>query len=134
MNKKYITQILIRGLITFAIMGGIAWSLYADGKVADGHGTLMAGLIAACLAAASVIYEVSKWSFKKQVVIHTLTMIVTVYPILLMSGWYKVENIGDALMVFIQFAAVGAVLCTLFALMFFYIINPLSKRRKRSQQ
>lgn len=58
-------------------------------------------------------------------------MIVTVCQILLVSGWYKVENIDDALIVFAQFAVVGAVLCVIFALMFFYVINPLSNRRKR---
>ena len=56
MNKKHSIQMLLRGLITFAIMGGIAWGLYADDKTTDGHYTLMAGLVATCLAAASVIY------------------------------------------------------------------------------
>lgn len=131
MNKKHIIQILLRGSITFAVMGGTAWGLYADGRAVDGHNTLMAGLMATCLAAASVIYEVEVWSFKKQAVIHFLAMVVTVYPILLTSGWYKVENVGDALMVFLQFVAVGAVLLALFSLLFFCIINPLIARRKK---
>lgn len=134
MNKKHVIQILLRGLITFAIMGGIAWSLYVEGKTTDGHYTLMAGLVATCLAAASVIYEVSAWSFKKQAAIHALTMVVTVYPILLMSGWYKVENIGDALVVLAIFAAVGAVLLASFSLLFFCIINPLIEKRKKNKR
>ena len=134
MNKKHSIQMLLRGLITFAIMGGIAWGLYADDKTTDGHYTLMAGLVATCLAAASVIYEVSAWSFKKQIAIHALAMLVTVYPILLVSGWYKVENIVDALVVLAIFAAVGAVLFTFFALLFFCIINPLAAKRKKSKK
>ncbi|HLR15582.1 MAG TPA: DUF3021 family protein [Bacillota bacterium] len=92
------------------IMSGIALSLYFQGKYSDAKGTFMASLIAFFVGAATVIYNIDHWSFTKQSGIHFLMMFITVYPILLFSGWFAISSVLDACKVFLVFVAVGIVI------------------------
>lgn len=85
-------QALLRGGIPLIIMGGIALLLYFQGKYTDAKGTFIASLIAFFVSAATVIYSIDHWSFTKQSVIHFFIMLLTVYPILLLSGWFTISN------------------------------------------
>ncbi|WP_262362493.1 DUF3021 domain-containing protein [Oceanobacillus jeddahense] len=96
------------------IMGGIAAILYVQGKNSDAKSTLIAGFIVFFVAAASVIYNIKPWSFTKQSIVHFGVMLVTVYPILLFSGWFAVGSIGDAIKIFLIFALAGILLWSLF--------------------
>jgi len=105
----FIAKALIRGGIPFIIMGGIALLLYFQGKYSDAKGTFVASLIAFFVGAATVIYNIDDWSIAKQSSIHFLIMLGTVYPILLLSGWFTLSSPMDAFKIFILFVAVGAV-------------------------
>lgn len=102
-----VMQALLRGGIPFFIMGGIAFSLYYQGKYSDAKGTFMAALIAFFVGAATVIYNIEHWSFTKRSAIHFLIMLITVYPILLLSGWFTIISALDAFKVFLFFLLVG---------------------------
>ncbi|WP_225046614.1 DUF3021 family protein [Lacticaseibacillus kribbianus] len=105
-----IVKALIRGGIPLVLLGGIAWVLHNQGSAQDARSTLFAGLIAGVVGAASVLYEVSGWSLAKQSAAHLLAMLATVYPLLLVSGWFRVASLGDALVVLLLFGLVGLVL------------------------
>lgn len=62
------------------------------------------------VGAATVIYNIDDWNFTKQSSVHFLIMLATVYPILLLSGWFAVSSVLDALIVFLYFVSVGLVI------------------------
>ncbi|MCM3671855.1 DUF3021 domain-containing protein [Mesobacillus maritimus] len=68
------------------------------------------GLIAFFLGLASVIYMIKQWSFGKQIIAHYLVMLVTIFPTLLLSGFYPLNSFDDLLKVYIQFNKVGLIL------------------------
>ncbi|WP_303965390.1 DUF3021 family protein [Sporosarcina ureae] len=105
-----ITKALLRGGIPFVIMSGIALSLYYQGKYLDAKGTFIASFIAFFVGAATVIYNIDHWSFARKSGVHFLIMLVTVYPILLVSGWFEVTSVWDALKIFLFFILVGLVI------------------------
>jgi len=71
---------------------------------AQSRGTLIAGLIAAVTIAAIPIYNIDSWSLVKRSLVHFLVMLVTVFPLLLLSGWFSVPI---AICVFLLFGVVG---------------------------
>ena len=101
---------LLRGGIPFIIMGGIALLLNYQEKYSDAKSTFFASLIVFFVGAATVIYNIDHWSLTKQSVVHFLIMLITVYPILLLSGWFTIASVFDALKVFLVFVLVGVIL------------------------
>lgn len=102
---------LIRGLIPFVFFTIIVllWTQF-EGSPAISKQLFLYGLIAFFLGVASVIYEVERWSFIQQIVVHYLVMLVTVFPTLLMSGAYPVDSIRDVASVFFLFNKIGLIL------------------------
>ncbi|WP_339242952.1 DUF3021 family protein [Paenibacillus sp. FSL R5-0517] len=108
---------LLRGGIPFVIMSVIALLLYSQGKFSDAKGTFVASLIALFIGAASVIYNIEHWSLTKQSAVHFMVMVVTIYPILILSGWFTITSVADAFIIFLIFIFVGLILWSaLFAL------------------
>ena len=105
-----VTNALLRGGIPFVIMSGIALILYSQGKYADAKGTFVASLIALFVGAATVIYNIEHWSLAKKSGIHFILMLVTIYPILMLSGWFTINSVFDAFKVFLIFIFVGIIL------------------------
>ncbi|TVT28312.1 DUF3021 domain-containing protein [Salinicoccus cyprini] len=108
---------LLRGGIPFVIMGSIALLLYFQNDLSNAKSTFLVGLIIFFVAAASVIYDLDHWSIFKRSIIHLLTMLITVYPILLFSGWFDITSISDALIVLLIFLLVGVVLWSVFIIL-----------------
>src|SRR5699024_11545277 len=79
--------------------------IYSNYKV-----SFMDSLIVFFVGASTVIYNIDHWSFTKQSGIHFLIMFITVYPILLFSGWFAISSVLDACKVFLVFVAVGIVI------------------------
>ena len=105
-----ILQALKRGLIPLLVMTVL--SIIMGLQSVDENnikGTLITGIIVSIIAAASVIYEIKSWSLKKQSIIHFLVMVFTVYPLLLISGWYKLSSPLDYVGVFGSFLCCGIV-------------------------
>lgn len=101
---------LIRGILPFAVMLSMcAWDNF-QGRAGDAKAFLFYGFIALFLGLASIIYEIKQWSFRKQIMVHYLTMLVTVFPLLLLSGYYKTGSFGAIFQVFLQFNKVGIIL------------------------
>lgn len=72
--------------------------------------TFLVGIIVTSLVSASVIYEIKNGSLFKQSLLHFMTMRVTVFPCLLVSGWFQLNNISDYIKVFAIFLFTGVVL------------------------
>ena len=105
---------ILRGIIPLIIMTIISIIMKYQGiDPFQVRGTFIVGIIIASVAAASVIYEIENWSFFKQSVIHFLIMLVTVLPLLYISGWYKLNSVLDYVKVFGIFLFVGIVLWTI---------------------
>lgn len=105
---KYLMQALIRGIGPLIVMSAISLLIKNQGKAPqEVKGVFVAGLIMTVVAAASVLYEIEGWSFTKQLIVHHLAMLVTVYPLLLVSGWFRVKTWVDALIVLGIFYLVG---------------------------
>lgn len=105
---------ILRGIIPLIIMTIISIIMKYQGiDPFQVRGTFIVGIIIASVAAASVIYEIENWSLFKQLVIHFLIMLVTVLPLLYISGWYKLNSVLDYVKVFGIFLFVGIVLWTI---------------------
>ena len=105
---------ILRGIIPLIIMTIISIIMKYQGiDPFQVRGTFIVGIIIASVAAASVIYEIENWSLFKQSVIHFLIMLVTVLPLLYISGWYKLNSVLDHVKVFGIFLFVGIVLWTI---------------------
>lgn len=113
-NQKLIKKSLLRGGIPFAIMEIFAIALYVQGKSVDSKDLFFGGFILLVLGGATVIYNIDHWSLMKQSMVHFIIMLATVFPILLLSGWYPVSSFVDGLQVFVIFALVGIVIWSIF--------------------
>lgn len=106
-----VKQAIIKGAIPFVIMSIL--SLIMNTQNVDPfqvRSTFIVGIIITFVAAASVIYEIESWSFMKQLTVHFVIMLVTVYPCLLISGWFTLDNTVDYLKVLGIFMLTGAML------------------------
>lgn len=91
-------------------MSLIAFILMKTGKSnTEYSGTFYSGIIITFVAAATVIYEIDKWSLIKKSIIHFLIMFATVFPTLVFSGWFANDNLMDILFIFILFITVGII-------------------------
>lgn len=118
-----IFQIIIRGIIPFIIMASIAVYLYYDNQFDAARSTFITGIIITIVSSASVIYDLDHLSLFKRSMIHILTMIITVYPLLLISGWFETTTFTDYIVIFAIFSAVGLVLWSIM----FLIVKSVSK-------
>lgn len=116
---------IIRGIIPFLIMTTLSIVMKYQGIDAF----QVVGLIITFLAATSVIYEYEKWSIRKQAIVHFLIMLGTVFPCLLISGWYELNNTLDYLKVFSNFLLTGVVL---FCVMYFVFTKIVDRKKKSS--
>lgn len=102
-----IVQALIRGGIPFVIMTAISISVYFDSEQNDAMGIFLAGLIFTVVSAASVIYDLDHLSILQRSLIHFAAMLVTIYPILIISGWFNTSTFMDYVVIFIVFLFTG---------------------------
>lgn len=109
-----VMKALLRGGIPFIIMSGIALLLNFQGKYSDAKGTFVASLIAFFVGVASIIYNIEHWSLTKQSSVHFIIMLITIYPILLLSGWFTITSVFDAFKIFMLFVVVGIILWSVF--------------------
>ncbi len=75
----------ISGIITGAIMVTISFFIEDD---AQAKSTLISGLIAAIVIVTIPIYDINQWSLSKRSLLHFAIMLITVLPLLLISGWF----------------------------------------------
>ena len=93
--------IVISGVITGVVMATISFFIEDP---TQSRGTLVAGLVAAVTIVAIPIYDIDRWPLARRTLVHFLVMLVTVFPLLLWSGWFSVSvSIG----VFLLFGLVG---------------------------
>jgi Protein of unknown function (DUF3021) len=102
---------LIRGVIPFIFMVIISllWNQF-QGSTAISDKLFFYGLIGFFLGLASVIYEIEQWRFLKQIMVHYLVMLMTVFPTLLLSGIYPLDSFEDVVNVYFLFNKVGVIL------------------------
>lgn len=111
--------------IPLVAMTAIGLALLARGEADDGRSTLAVGVIVAAVAGSSVVYQVERWSLRRQTAIHFAIMLVTVLPALLLSGWFPVDSARGVLTVLAIFLAVGA---AIWAVM--YLVATAVERRR----
>lgn len=104
--------------IPLLILTAIGIALFVQDKPADGRATIALGVIIAATAGASVVYQVERWSLRKQTLVHFAVMLVTVLPALLASGWFPLDSAWGYLAVVGVFLATGIVLWTVFYVIF----------------
>ena len=124
MKTRILKQATFRGIIPFVIMSALALIMtYQKIDPSQTKGTFLTGVIISIVAAASVIYDIEKWSLLKQSAIHFIVMILTIFPCLLISGWYELSSFTDYLKVFGIFLLCGCVFWTIGYLVFGKLLN-----------
>lgn len=119
-----IKKAIIRGIIPFIIMTAISIMMKYQGIDAfQVKSTFLVGIIVTSVAAASVIYEIESWSLLKQSGVHFAIMLVTIFPCLLVSGWFKLNNILDYIKVFGIFLFIGVILWSIAYFIFGKILD-----------
>ncbi|MDD7363391.1 MAG: DUF3021 family protein [Firmicutes bacterium] len=106
-----VKKAILRGMIPFVIMAVIS-SVMKHQKMDPFQvkSTFLVGIIVSSVAAASVIYEIEHWSLLKQSGVHFIAMLCTVFPCLLVSGWFELHTFRDYLKVFGIFLSFGIAL------------------------
>ena len=124
MKTRILKQATFRGIIPFVIMSTLALIMtYQKIDPSQAKGTFLAGIIISIVAAASVIYDIEKWSLLKQSAVHFIVMIFTIFPCLLISGWYELNSFADYLKVFGIFLLCGCVFWTIGYFVFGKLLN-----------
>lgn len=118
---------LYRGSIPLGILLIISLSYKLQGQSDDSSAYFFYGLIAFFLGSASVIYQIEQWSFLKQIFAHYIAMLITVFPTLLLSGFYPLNSFKDVFDVYLQFNKVGIIL-----FLTIYFIEYVISRRNSS--
>ncbi len=114
---------LLRALIPFVILSGMALALQLSNKFSDAKGTFVVGIILAAVAGFSVIYDNESWSLLKQSVVHTGCMAVVVPPCLVLSGWFTIDGPLDVLVIVGYFVVTGVVVWSIGYLVFGKLLN-----------
>lgn len=70
------------------------------------------------LGLTSVIYQIGHWRFSKKIIVHYGAMLMTVFPTLLLSGFYQLNSFMDIVRGYIEFNLAGILLFTLTYLIF----------------
>lgn len=117
-------KLLLRAGIPLIIFGLMAYFQFVESQIDSAWGTMVTGVILSIGGGASLVYEKDEWSLKKQTVIHFLIMSLTVYPILLVSGWFELQSFADYLVVLILFLGIGLV-----SWIFFYFVSYLLEKK-----
>ena len=124
MKTRILKQATFRGIIPFVIMSALALIMtYQKIDPSQIKGTFLSGIIISIVAAASVIYDIEKWSLLKQSAVHFIVMIFTIFPCLLISGWYELNSFADYLKVFGIFLLCGCVFWTIGYFVFGKLLN-----------
>ena len=107
-------NLLLKGLVRggFPFIFLLLFSLWnkLQGDIDTSNVFFFYGLIAFFLGLTSVIYQINQWSFLKQIFAHYMAMLVTVFPTVLLSGFYPLNSFADVVKVYLQFNKVGIIL------------------------
>lgn len=98
---------LIRGVVLFMLFGMLAIYHQWNGQTEAVYSDFYIGGIVFLLGLTSVIYQIERWSFRKQAIVHYAVMHVTVLPFLLFSGLFQLTSFQDVLHVYIAFNQYG---------------------------
>ncbi|TCI22389.1 DUF3021 family protein [Exiguobacterium sp. SL-9] len=101
---------LVRGVKWSMLFGLLAMYQWWSGNMEGVHNMLVYGGMAFFLGLTSIIYDVRQWSFPKQILIHWVTMHVTILPLVILSGFLPVTSLQDALSVYLKFNVSGLIL------------------------
>lgn len=101
---------LVRGIIPFLVLLIISLWNRLQGAVEESSIFFFYGVIAFFLGLTSVIYEINQWTFSKQIIAHYGVMLITVFPTVLLSGFYPLNSFADLLKVYIEFNLAGIIL------------------------
>lgn len=120
---KHFKNGLLRAVIPFVIMTGIAYSLQSSNEISQAEGTFFAGIIIAAVSGFSVIYTIELWTFAKQFFVHFICMLLTVFPTLIFSGWFKVNGLIDVAIIFGIFLLFGLIFASIGYFLFTKVFN-----------
>ncbi|MEW8967032.1 DUF3021 family protein [Exiguobacterium alkaliphilum] len=101
---------LKRGILLLAASGVLALYNVLSGDTESVRLTLTYGGIGFFLGVTSVIYEVRRWSFPKQIFIHWIVMHVTILPLVFLSGLVPVNSVQDFGRLYVNFNVSGLIL------------------------
>lgn len=119
----WIGQGVLRGVISFSVFFLISLLLKHQGRAAEAQSTLVFSFIALFIGVTSLIYELDHLTLRKRIGIHFLAMLATVYPTLLLSGWFPVRHVGDALLVFVYFVTAGVAILAVYGIIRWLILH-----------
>ncbi|MEX2784925.1 DUF3021 family protein [Streptococcus sp. H49] len=134
LKEKCIKQAFIRGIIPLVIMGTITYFLAQEDNQKAFWSMVAITVISTAVSAASAIYDYDVWTVRKKIIVHTLLMLATVYPALLISGWYDTSNLSGYVFALLSFALWGVVLCSLGYFISKYVLKNIPEEIKEKQQ
>lgn len=88
---------------------------------AQAHSTFIVGLIIGVTIVTIPIYDLDSWSLTKRSVVHFLLMLLTVFPLLLFSGWFTTPV---AIGVFLLTGVIGWTIG--------YVVNAIQERKQEN--
>lgn len=110
MGVHLLLKVITFGGIPFIIMSIIAYALYSQNDISNARSVFCVALIGLVIGFATIIYDIDQWSLTKKTIIHFVCMLLTIYSILLFSGWFPLRSIKDGLIIFGYFVLTGIIL------------------------
>lgn len=103
----YFRKTLLRGLFPFVLtcLLGLLLKLLGIPSIVI-RNVFIAGVILSLLGLASVTYNVKEWSMAMRSLAHLAILLLTVFPTLLLSGWFRLVTVGDYTKLFLGFLIV----------------------------
>ncbi|WP_169836821.1 DUF3021 family protein [Shouchella oshimensis] len=121
---------LLRGLVPLVILLMISMWNMLNGSTDLAKIFLFYSLVTFFVGALSVIYQIKKWSFLKQIIVHYAAMLITVFPVLLLYGSYPLNTFMDVLKVYFHFNKVGFILFVS-SLIIFRVFNKFDTSKEK---
>lgn len=127
----YIKQALLRGGLVLLFMGMGSYFAYRSGDMKLFRTLLAVTIMASSMAAFNVMYEYDIWSVKKKIFLHTIAMFITVYPALLISGWFDTSQVSGYLIALLSFISFGILFASVAFLVSKFILKNVPEEPKK---
>lgn len=116
----YFRKTLLRGLFLFVLtcLLGLVLKLLGIHSMII-RNVFIGGVILSLLGLASVTYNVKEWNLTMRSLAHLAILLLTVFPTLLLSGWFRLVTVGDYTKLFLGFLS---------AVMLLWVLGMLLRR------
>ncbi len=128
MNKKKLLLNILKGFfIPFLLFLVLVLLSLNKGEPKARMQLLAVGIITSSIIGFKPIYDYDVWSVKKKIFIHSICMMLTLYPALIISTWYDTTKVSGYIIALASFILFGLVAATIGYLVSKHVLKNVPK-------